>query len=119
MSKPSPACSCTTNWYSCSASPRKRGSQLPWLDKGGDLARAVGWHARSACGVPGCRDPVLPDDRGFVQAAARQTTGMVASLLKLAGLDRDVSDGTTLCCRQKTRAVQTAIGASTGIKVLG
>lgn len=36
----------------------------------------------------------------------RQTTGMVASLLKMAGLDWAVPDYTTLCRRQKTLAVQ-------------
>jgi len=36
----------------------------------------------------------------------RQATGMVASLLKMASLDRAVPDYTTLCRRQKTLAVQ-------------
>ena len=36
----------------------------------------------------------------------RQTTGMVASLLKMAGLDWAVPDYTTLCRRQKTLVVQ-------------
>ena len=36
----------------------------------------------------------------------RQTTGMVASLRKMAGLDWEVPDYTTLCRRQKTLAVQ-------------
>ncbi|SFE91905.1 Transposase DDE domain-containing protein [Roseivivax sediminis] len=36
----------------------------------------------------------------------RQTSGMVASLLKLAGLDWPVPDFSTLCRRQKTLAVQ-------------
>jgi hypothetical protein len=36
----------------------------------------------------------------------RQTAGMVASLLKIAGLDWAVPDYTTLCRRQKTLAVQ-------------
>jgi hypothetical protein len=36
----------------------------------------------------------------------RQTTWMVASLLKLADLDWAVPDDTTLCRRQKTLAVQ-------------
>ena len=36
----------------------------------------------------------------------RQTTGMVASLLKMAGLDWAVPDYTTLCRRQKALAVQ-------------
>ena len=38
--------------------------------------------------------------------ATRQTAGMVASLLKLAGLDWPVPDYSTLCRRQKTLAVQ-------------
>ena len=37
----------------------------------------------------------------------RQTTGMVAGLLKLANLDWTVPDCTTLWRRQKTLAVQT------------
>ena len=36
----------------------------------------------------------------------RQTAGMVASLLRLAGLDGDVADCATLCRRPKTLAVQ-------------
>ncbi len=59
----------------------------------------------------------------------RQTTGMVASLLKMAGLDWAVPDYTTLCRRQKTLAVQipyrradgplNLLVDSTGIKFLG
>lgn len=59
----------------------------------------------------------------------RQTTGMVASLLKLAGLDWAVPDYTTLCRRQKTLAAQipyrradgplNLLVDSTGIKFLG
>jgi len=44
----------------------------------------------------------------------RQTTGMVASLLKMAGLDWPVSDYTTLCRRQKTLAVQIPYRRSDG-----
>ena len=36
----------------------------------------------------------------------RQTAGLVASLLKLAGLDWPVPDFSTLCRRQRTLAVQ-------------
>ncbi len=36
----------------------------------------------------------------------RQTEGMVASLLRMAGLDWPVPDYSTLCRRQKTLAVQ-------------
>jgi len=59
----------------------------------------------------------------------RQTTGMVAGLLKMAGLDWAVPDCTPLCRRQKTLAVQipyrraegplTLLVDSTGIKFLG
>jgi hypothetical protein len=59
----------------------------------------------------------------------RQTTGMVASLLKMAGLDWPVPDYTTLCRRQKTLKVQipyrradgplNLLVDSTGIKFLG
>jgi hypothetical protein len=59
----------------------------------------------------------------------RQTTGMVASLLKMAVLDWAVPDYTTLCRRQKTLAVQipyrradgplNLLVDSTGIKFLG
>ncbi len=61
--------------------------------------------------------------------ATRQTTGMVASLLKMAGLDWAVPDYTTLCRRQKTLVVQipyrrtdgplNLLVDSTGIKFLG
>jgi hypothetical protein len=40
----------------------------------------------------------------------RQTTGMVARLLKMADLDWAVPDYTTLCRRQKTLAVQIPCG---------
>ena len=59
----------------------------------------------------------------------RQTTGFVASLLKLAGLDWPVPDFSTLCRRQKRLAVQLPYRGSggsrhllvdsTGIKVRG
>ncbi len=37
--------------------------------------------------------------------ALRQTTGFVASLLRLTGLDWDVPDFSTICRRQRTLAV--------------
>jgi len=40
----------------------------------------------------------------------RQTAGMVASLLRLAGLDWPVPDFSTLCRRQKTLKVQIPYG---------
>ena len=64
-------------------------------------------------GKPG-RPAVFSDDsiqfcqtiKVLFKLPLRQTTGMVASLLKMAGLDWAMLDYTTLCRRQKTLAVQ-------------
>lgn len=129
MSKPSPARYRTTNWSSYTASLRKRGSLLIWLDK------EMTWLAPHG-GSPG-RPAVFSDAaiqfgltiKVLFKLPLRQTTGMVASLLKMAGLDWAVPDYTTLCRRQKTLAVQipyrradgplNLLVDSTGIKFLG
>jgi hypothetical protein len=46
--------------------------------------------------------------------ALRQAIGMVASLLRLAGLDWPVPDHSTLCRRQKTVTIQIPVRPSTG-----
>jgi len=92
MSKPSPALYRTTNWSSDSASLCKRGSLLIWLDK--DMT----WLAPHD-GRPG-RPAVFSDAaiqfcltiKVVFKLPLRQTTGMVASLLKVANLDRTVPD---------------------------
>ncbi len=129
MSKPSPARYRTTNWSIYTASLRKRGSLLIWLDK------EMTWLAPPD-GGPG-RPAVFSDAaiqfcltiKVMFKLPLRQTTGMVASLLKLADLDWAVPDYTTLCRRQKTLAVQipyrradgplNLLVDSTGIKFLG
>ena len=129
MSKPSPARCRTTNWSSSTAALRKRGSLLVWLDK------EMIWLAPHD-GSPG-RPAVFSDAaipfcltiKVLFKLPLRQTTGMVASLLKLANLDWAVPDYTTLCRRQKTLTVQTPyrradgplnlLVDSTGIKFLG
>lgn len=129
MSKPSPARYRTTNGSSYTASLRKRGSLLIWLDK--DMI----WLAPHD-GSPG-RPAVFSDAaiqfcltiKVLFKLPLRQTTGMVASLLKLADLDWAVPDYTTLCRRQKTLTVQipyrradgplNLLVDSTGIKFLG
>jgi len=106
MSKPSPARYRTTNWSSYNASLRKRGSLLIWVDK--DMT----WRAPRE-GRPG-RPAVFSDAaiqfclsiKVLFKLPLRQTAGMVASLLRLAGLDWPVPDFSTLCRRQKTLAVQ-------------
>ncbi|SDL90633.1 Transposase DDE domain-containing protein [Paracoccus chinensis] len=129
MTKPSPARYRTTNWSSYNAALRKRGSLLIWLD------RAMSWLAPHE-GRPG-RPPVLSDAaiqfclsiKVLFKLPLRQTAGMVASLLRMAGLDWPVPDYSTLCRRQKTLAVQilyrrvdgplNLLVDSTGIKFLG
>ena len=129
MSKPSPARYRTTNWSSYTASLRKRGSLLIWLDK--DMT----WLAPHD-GSPG-RPAVFSDTaiqfcltiKVLFKLPLRQTTGMVASVLQMTNLDWAVPDYTTLCRRQKTLAVQIPyrradgplklLVDSTGIKFLG
>jgi len=100
MSKPSPARYRTTSWSSYSAALRKRGSLLIWLDK------QMTWLVPHD-GSPG-RPAVFSDAaiQFWLTIKVRfklprgQTTGMVASLLKMAGLGWAVPDYTTLCRRQ-------------------
>ena len=129
MSKPVLTRYHTLNWSAYNAALCKRGSLTVWFDP------STPWHA-----VPSGKrggQPVYSD--AAIQACLtvkvlfglplRQTTGFVASLLKLAGLDWSVPDFSTLCRRQKALAVQLPYrgsgGAlhllvdSTGIKVRG
>ena len=129
MTEPEPARYRTTNWKSYNDALRRRGSLLIWLDK--DMT----WLANRA-GRPG-RPPVFSDAaiqfclmvKVLFGLPLRQTTGMVASILKMAGLDWPVPDFSTLSRRQKTLAVQISsrrapgplnlLVDSTGIKFLG
>lgn len=129
MSKPKPARYRTTNWSAYNAALRKRGSLLIWLDK------EMAWHAPHE-GRPGS-PPVFSNAaiqfclsiKVLLRLPLRQTAGMVASLLRLGGLDWPVSDYSTLCRRQKTLKVQipycraggplNLLVDSTGIKFLG
>lgn len=129
MTKPPPARYRTTNWTHYNAALRKRGSLLIWLDK------EMTWLAPHE-GRPG-RPPVFSNAaiqlclsvKVLFKLPLRQTAGMVASLLRMAGLDWPVPDYSTLCRRQKTLAVQipyrraegplNLLVDSTGIKFLG
>ena len=119
----------TTNWKEYNAALKARGSLLIWLDK--DMR----WHG-CASGKRG-RSPKYSEAaiqfcltiKGLFNLALRQAMGMAQSLLKLAGLDWQVPDFSTVSRRQKHLAV--TIGArptmtglhllvdSTGIKMLG
>ena len=129
MSKPSPSRYRTTNWSSYTAALRKRGSLLIWLDKEMTwLAPPDGSRGRPAVFSDAAIHFCLTIKVLF-KLPLRQTTGMVASLLKMAELDWTVPDYTTLCRRQKTLSVQipyrrangllNLLVDSTGIKFLG
>ena len=129
MSKPSKPKYRTTNWSSYNESLRQRGALLLWIDK--DMA----W-AGAPSGQRG-RSPLFSDAaiqfclmiKNLYGLALRQTTDMVRSLLRLAGLDWDVPDFSTLSRRQKHLQVTLTYQRrgealhllidSTGIKMLG
>ena len=106
MTKLAPARYRVTNWSAYNAALRRRGSLLIWVD------REMAWHG-SRDGRPG-RPPVFSDAaiqfwlsiKVLFKLPLRQAAGMVASLLRLAGLDWSVPDYSTLCRRQKTVTVQ-------------
>jgi len=119
----------TTNWKACNTALKARGSLLIWLDK--DMC----WHG-SASGKRG-RSPKYSEAaiqfcltiKSLFSLLLRQESGMAQSLLKLAGLDWQVPDFSTVSRRQKhlpvTIAAQTTTSGlhllvdSTGIKMLG
>ncbi len=106
MSKSKPAGHRTTTWSAYNDALRKRGSLLIWVEK------EMAWHAPHE-GRSG-RPPVFSNAaiqfclslKVLFKLPLRQTVGMVASLLRLAGLDWTVPDYSALCRRQKTLKVQ-------------
>ncbi|MCC1492385.1 IS5 family transposase [Cognatishimia sp. F0-27] len=129
MSKPSPAHYRTTNWSTYDASLRKRGSLLIWVDK--DMTRRAPRDGRSELPAifPDAAIQFCLSIKVLFKLPLRQTAGMVAGLLRLAGLDWPVPDFSTLCRRQQSLAVQVPhrradgplnlLVDSTGIKFLG
>ena len=119
----------TTNWKSYNDALMRRGSLLIWLDK--DMV----WRAPKAGGSG--RPPVFSDAaiqfclmvKVLFGLPLRQTTGMVGSIVQMAGLDWTVPDFSTLSRRQKTITVRipsrrapgplNLLVDSTGIKFLG
>ena len=105
MTRPAPTRYRTLNWRSYNAALRERGSLTVWFDP------AMNWHAEPS----GRRGGQTIYSDAAIQACLtikvlfglplRQTTGFVASLLKLAGLDWPVPDHSTLCRRQRTLKV--------------
>lgn len=129
MSEPARARYRTTNWKSYNAALAQRGSLQVWFDPGMEwLSPPTGKRGRQ---------PVFSDAaiqtcltlKALFRLPLRQTTGMVASLPGMAGLDWPVPDFSTLSRRQKILLVeipcQPGSGAlhllidSTGIKAVG
>ena len=114
MSKPPRARYRTTNWKSYNAALAHRGSLQVWFDAGMEWLSAP-------TGKRG-RQPVFSDAaiqacltlKGVFKLPLRQTTGMVASLLEMAGLDWPVPDFSTLSRRQKTLLVEIPCQPSSG-----
>ena len=101
MSKPTPPVYRTTNWRDYNAALRQRGSLSIWFDAETQWqAEPTGKRGRqpvfSAAAIQTCLTL-----RALFGLPLRQVTGMVASLLALAGLDWPVPDYSTLCRRQK------------------
>jgi len=129
MPKPSAPVYRTTNWPEYTAALKRRGSLEIWFDP------EMHWRSLP-CGRPG-RPMRFSDSaielcltlKTLFNLPLRQVTGLVASLIKMAGLDWPVPDYTTLCRRQKTLKVNLGgrirsgglhlLVDSTGIKMTG
>lgn len=105
MPRPTPPKYRTTNWPEYNTALKRRGSLDVWFDPQMD------WFSVPS-GRPG--RPMRFSDRaiefcltlkGLFQLPLRQVTGLVESLLRMAGLDWPTPDYTTLCRRQKTLSV--------------
>ncbi len=101
MSKPPKPKYCTTNWSAYNESLRQRGSMLLWIDR--DMNRE-GTQSGKRGHLPQFSDAAIQFClmiKNLYGLALRQSTGMVQSLLKLAGHNWEVPDYSTLCRRQK------------------
>lgn len=105
MSKPAPSCYRTLNWSAYNTSLSEVGSLTVGLDP------STPWHATPSGkrgGQPvygGAAIRACLTTKVLFGLPLRQTTGFVASLLNLAGLDWPVPYFSTLCRRQRTLAV--------------
>ncbi|OLS53281.1 hypothetical protein BV392_15670 [Rhodovulum sulfidophilum] len=100
MTQPSPARYRANNWSSYNPSLKQRASLDIWFDP--DLV----WHAKP----DGRRGPPQTFSEAAIQLCLtlkvlfglplRQTTGLVESLIRIAGPDWPVPDYSTLCRRQ-------------------
>ena len=114
MSKLTPPTYRTTNWRSYNAALKQRGSLLIWFDPETVwLAGPSGKRGRSATFTDAAIQACLTL-KALFGLPLRQATGLVASLLELAGLDWPVPDFSTLSRRQKGLNVAIPYRPSTG-----
>jgi hypothetical protein len=114
MPKPTAPVYRTTNWPEYNAALKRRGSLEIWFDP------EMHWLSKP-CGRPG-RPMRFSDSaielcltlKTLFNLPLRQVTGLVSSLIKMAGLDWPVPDYTTLCRRQKTLKVNLGGRISSG-----
>lgn len=129
MSKPTRAQYRTTNWPAYNTSHKRRRSLMVWVDP------EFAWQAAPS----GCAgQPAVFSDAAIqfcltlkfmFGLGLRQTTGLAESLIKLAQLDWNVPDYSTLSRRQRLLCVaitaRSSLGGlhllvdSTGVKMLG
>jgi hypothetical protein len=108
----------TTNWSEYNAALQARGNLGVWLDP------QMQWYAPKI--GRSCRPQIFSDAtiqfcltiKCLFGLPLRQTLGVVKSLLKLAQLDWQVPDISTLCRRQKTLTVNLPYRASKGALTL-
>ena len=95
----------TSSWSRCNAALARRGSLSVWSDADLD------WRA-ARTGKRG--HPEVFSDQAIQTCLTlkvlfglplRQTVGLVAILIKMAGLDWPVPDWSTLCCRQASISI--------------
>lgn len=114
MSKPTPPSYRTTNWRTYNAALKQRGSLHIWFDPETVwLAEASGKRGRPATFTDAAIQACLTL-KALFGLPLRQTTGLVASLLRLAGLEWAVPDFSTLSRRQKGLNVAIPYRSSTG-----
>lgn len=114
MSKPGPIRYRTTNWKTCNAGLKKRGSLRIWPDK--DMVWLAPKDGREG-------HPLVFTDAAIqfclmmevlFGLLLRQTTGLAARILEMADLDGPVPDVSTLGRRQKSMTVQIPFRRSAG-----
>ena len=118
MSKLAPPTYRTTNWRSYNAALKQRGSLLIWFDPETVwLAEPGGKRDRSATFTDAAIQACLTL-KALFGLPLRQTTGLVASLLELVGLDWALPDFGTLSRRPSGLNVAIPYRPSTGAPAL-